>query len=122
MRSEASPTDGPPGPLREPTYYILAVLLDGPRHGYGIIRRAAELSDNQVRLSTGTLYTALDRLCEAGLAEPHGEEVVDGRARRYYRITGAGRQAVRTEAERMAAAARLVMRRLPPLPQPGVQQ
>jgi DNA-binding PadR family transcriptional regulator len=48
--------------MREPTYFVLASLLDGPLHGYAIIRRAAQLSGGRVRLATGTLYTALDRL------------------------------------------------------------
>ena len=52
--------------MRPPTYFLLASLLDGPLHGYAIIKRAAELSGNQVRLATGTLYTALDRLMTDG--------------------------------------------------------
>ena len=49
------------------SYFILAALLDGPRHGYGIIKQAAELSDGRVRLAAGTLYGALDRLTGRGL-------------------------------------------------------
>jgi DNA-binding PadR family transcriptional regulator len=37
---------------------VLAAMLDGPIHGYGIIRRAQELTDGRVRLAAGTLYTA----------------------------------------------------------------
>lgn len=97
--------------MREPTFHVLAALLDGPLHGYGIINRAQGLSGGRVRLAAGTLYTALDRLRDAGLAEVDREEIVDGRARRYYRLTGAGREALRAEAARMAAAARLVLDR-----------
>ena len=39
--------------MREPTYYTLAALLDGPLHGYAIIKRAAELSGGRVRLAAG---------------------------------------------------------------------
>ncbi|HEX4215073.1 MAG TPA: helix-turn-helix transcriptional regulator [Candidatus Dormibacteraeota bacterium] len=99
-------------PMREPTYYTLAALLDGPLHGYGIIRRAAELSDGQVRITAGTLYAALDRLSEMGWVEADGEEVVDGRLRRYYRLSGAGREALRAEADRLHHAAGVVMRRI----------
>lgn len=52
--------------MREPTYFVLASLLDGPLHGYGIIQRADELSAGRLRLATGTLYTALDRLTAEG--------------------------------------------------------
>lgn len=97
-------------PMREPTFHVLAAMLDGPLHGYGIIRRAHELTDGRVRLAAGTLYTALDRLRDTGLVDIDCEEIVDGRARRYYRLTGAGREALRTEARRMARAAKLVLR------------
>ena len=54
--------------LRTPSYYALAALIDGPLHGYAMVRRAAELSDGTVRLSTGTLFTHfLDRAIDAGL-------------------------------------------------------
>jgi PadR family transcriptional regulator, regulatory protein PadR len=95
-------------PMREPTYFVLASLLDGPLHGYAIIKRAEELSSGRIRLATGTLYTALDRLTAEGNVEFVREEVVDGRIRRYYALTDAGSVALTAEAERMAAAARLV--------------
>jgi PadR family transcriptional regulator, regulatory protein PadR len=94
--------------MREPTYFVLASLLAGPLHGYAIIKRAAELSGGRVRLATGTLYTALDRLTGEGLVEQVGEEIVSGRTRRSYALTGAGASAVRAEAMRMAEAARVV--------------
>jgi PadR family transcriptional regulator, regulatory protein PadR len=94
--------------MREPTYFVLASLLDEPLHGYAIIKRAEELSGGRVRLATGTLYTALDRLSGEGYVTVIREEVVSGRTRRTYALTGAGANAVRAEAERMAAAARVV--------------
>jgi PadR family transcriptional regulator, regulatory protein PadR len=97
--------------MREPTYFVLASLLDGPLHGYAIIKRSAELSDGRVRMATGTLYTALDRLTAEGYVEPVREEIVNGRARRSYGLTGPGATALRQEAQRMAAAAELVTSR-----------
>jgi PadR family transcriptional regulator, regulatory protein PadR len=96
--------------MRVPTFYILAAMLDGPIHGYGIIKRVQELSERRVQLPAGTLYGALDRLAEEGLVEVQREEIVDGRARRYYRLTGDGQEALRTEAARMESAARVVLR------------
>jgi DNA-binding PadR family transcriptional regulator len=95
--------------MREPTYFILAGLQGEPLHGYAIIKRADELSRGRVTIAAGTLYAALDRLSDEGLVEVAGEQVVNGRARRYYRLTGAGRSALRAEAERMAAAAQVVI-------------
>jgi PadR family transcriptional regulator, regulatory protein PadR len=96
------------GPMSEATYYVLAALLDERLHGYGIVKKATELSGGAVKLTTGTLYGALDRLVAQGLARPDGEEEVGGRLRRYYRITDAGAEAVRAEASRMRRAARAV--------------
>jgi PadR family transcriptional regulator, regulatory protein PadR len=97
--------------MREPTYFVLASLLDGPLHGYAIIKRAEESSHGRVRLATGTLYTALDRLGAEGLVELASEEVVSGRTRRSYKLTDTGRSAILTEAERMAEAASIVLSR-----------
>ncbi|HSR85096.1 MAG TPA: PadR family transcriptional regulator [Streptosporangiaceae bacterium] len=94
--------------MREPTYFVLAALLAGPLHGYAIIKRAEEISNGRVRLATGTLYTALDRLTAAGHVELVSELVVGGRVRRSYGLTDAGSAALRAEALRMSEAARLV--------------
>ncbi len=101
-------------PVRRPTYFVLAALLEGRAHGYGIIGRAADLSNGQVRLTAGTLYGALDRLGAEGLVEEAGEEVVNGRRRRYYQLTSAGREAVTAEAHLLDTAARAVLRRSAP--------
>lgn len=98
--------------MREPTFLILTALADGPRHGYGIVREVRVLSGGRTSLLTGTLYTALDRLTAEGLVEPDREEEVDGRLRRYYRLTAEGLAALTAETARLrqlttAAEARL---------------
>lgn len=105
--------------LRPASYFVLASILDGPLHGYAISARAAELSAGDVRLTAGTLYGALDRMADRGLVEADREETVDGRMRRYYRITTGGREAVEREADRLAAAARVVRRRRRAAPKPA---
>ena len=97
--------------ISEPSYFILAALLDGPLHGYGIIKQAAKLSDGRVRLPAGTLYGALDRLADQGLVLVDRQEVVQGRTRRYYRLTDHGIHALQGEAARMQQAAGVVTRR-----------
>ncbi|HEY3614498.1 MAG TPA: PadR family transcriptional regulator [Gaiellales bacterium] len=99
--------------MNEPTYFTLASLLDGPLHGYGIVKRASELSGGRVRIAAGTLYGVLDRLREQGLVSEEGQEIVDGRARRSYRLSAAGEAALTAEAARMQAAARVVRSRRP---------
>ncbi|MEV5411525.1 PadR family transcriptional regulator [Thermopolyspora sp. NPDC052614] len=98
--------------LSEPTYFILAALLDGPLHGHGIIKRVVDLSEGRVRLAVGTLYGALDRLAANNVITVDREEIVDGRQRRYFRITDDGRHMVIEEAGRMRQAASVVTGRL----------
>ena len=94
--------------FRPPSYFTLAALVDGPLHGYGIMRRARELSDGSVRVSTGTLYSILERALAQGLVVSGESYVVSGRERRDYTLTRAGRDALVAETERLAEAARVV--------------
>lgn len=95
--------------MTQSTYFILASLRGERRHGYGIIKRAEVLSAGRIRLAAGTLYGALDRLLKDELLATDGEEVVDGRSRRYYRLTDAGEAALQHEAQLMQDAARVVL-------------
>ena len=98
--------------MREPTYFLLAALLDGPQHGYAAAQRAVELSGGRVRLSAGTLYGALERLGREGLVAEEREELVRGRRRRYYRVTDDGAARLKQEAARMHHSAAVVRRAL----------
>ncbi|MEU4776319.1 helix-turn-helix transcriptional regulator [Micromonospora sp. NPDC023633] len=103
--------------MREPTFLILTALAGGPRHGYGIIREVTDLSAQRVTLLPGTLYAALDRLHAQGLVAPDREETVDGRLRRYYRLTPDGVRALDAETARLrqlATAAETRLRALRP--------
>lgn len=91
--------------VQEPTFFVLAALASGPKHGYGLIREASELSAGRVQLKVGTLYAALDRLQEQGLVSPAGQEVVDGRHRRYFELTDEGVGLLEAESERLEANA-----------------
>jgi DNA-binding PadR family transcriptional regulator len=92
--------------MTEQAYLVLVSLADGPRHGYGIVGAVRDLSDGVVRLGAGTLYGVLDRLSGAGFVVPDREEVVDGRLRRYYRLTEDGSAAAAAETARLQALAR----------------
>jgi PadR family transcriptional regulator, regulatory protein PadR len=98
--------------LRPPSYFTLAALIDGPLHGYAIMRRAAQLSDGTVRVSTGTLYSILERALGEGLIVAGNAYVVSGRERRDYALTPGGRLALQEESHRLARAARVVGTRL----------
>lgn len=86
-------------------FWILTALAAGRRHGYALLADVARLSEGEVTLRVTTLYASLDRLVREGRIRTAGEEVVDGRARRYYEITDAGRGELREEADRLHARA-----------------
>lgn len=98
--------------LRPPSYFTLAALIDGPLHGYAIMRRVSELSSGTVRITTGTLYSILDRALKEGLVVVGDAYVVSGRERRDYALTPAGRLALEAETSAIARAARVVGARL----------
>ena len=101
-------------PLAPATFQILLALVDEERHGYAIMKDAADRTDGSVRLGAGTLYGALKRLLESGLVEEGGErtdpELGDER-RRYYRLTEFGLRVARAEARRLEAMVRVARRK-----------
>lgn len=99
--------------MREPTWLVLTALAGVDRlHGYGIIKEVETLSQGRLHLRAGTLYATLDRLVGEGLLRCEGEEVVEGRLRRYYCLSAPGRAELTAEAERRQRIGRLALRRL----------
>ena len=98
--------------MHEATFLVLTSLAGASQHGYGILTDITELSGGRVRLRAGTLYTALDRLRTEGLVEVDREEVVDGRLRRYYRLTPDGARTLAAEATRLRSNASAALGRL----------
>lgn len=97
--------------VSEPMYFVLTSLLDGPMHGHAIMKEIGDLSGGRVKPSVGTLYGILERLADRGVIMVDREEIVNGRGRRYFKITESGHAVVEAEARRMHEAASLVMKR-----------
>ena len=94
-------------PLSPQVFHILLALAGGPVHGYAIMQEVERETDGTIRLGPGTLYGAIRRLRQDELIEEVESDAGDGR--RCYRLTSAGRAAVRREAarlERLVEAAR----------------
>jgi transcriptional regulator len=68
---------------------LLAVLDDGPKHGYAIVEALRERSGDVFDLPDGTIYPALHRLEESELITSEWHQV-QGRRRRTYEITNTG--------------------------------
>lgn len=75
---------------------LLAVIEPGPIHGYAVIEALQRRSGGTLTLPTGTVYPALRRLEDSGFISGQWS-IVDGRRRRTYRLTAAGRRALREE-------------------------
>ncbi len=84
--------------LTESTYYILLSLVK-PQHGYGIMLMTEEMSHGRIRLAAGTLYGALNALCDKGwiIQLP----VEDGSRKKEYKLTDAGRTILAKEVARL---------------------
>ena len=73
---------------------VLAILDEGESYGYAILKRIDELSDGAMGWTDGMLYPLLHRLERLGYVEGYWVSPPEGRRRRYYRITPAGREAL----------------------------
>lgn len=69
---------------------ILAVLADGPRHGYAIAREIERRSADALKMGEGALYPALRALEREGLVVSQWETMPSGPARRTYTLTDTG--------------------------------
>ncbi len=90
--------------LTEAVYCIL-LALNEPRHGYGIMQLAAQLSGGRVKLAAGTLYGALGTLCEKGWIKELPMQA--GSRRKEYLITEAGLAVVQAELDRLRQLVRI---------------
>ncbi len=79
------------------TPLVLAILAEGDSYGYAILQRVRELSGGALEWTDGMLYPVLHRLERAGLVESRWEKAETGRRRKYYRVTGAGREQLTQE-------------------------
>jgi len=75
---------------------LMAVLRDGPAHGYAIITALRERSAGRFELAEGTIYPALHKLESAGLVSSSWD-ASGGRRRRVYALTADGRRAQEAE-------------------------
>lgn len=87
-------------PLAPRDLLILAVLAEGPNHGYGIIKDVEERSSDEVLLDPANLYRCLRRMSADGWINENAPDARDER-RRTYRITASGKTMLRNEVQRL---------------------
>jgi DNA-binding PadR family transcriptional regulator len=98
---------GEHGPVSDQLFHILLSLVDGPKHGYGIIQEVEGRTRGELTLGASTLYSAIKRIRARGWVE-EVDAPVEGEdpRRRYYGLTREGRRVVREEARRLEALVR----------------
>ena len=94
-------------PLTPAVFFILLALADGEKHGYAIMQEVEVLSDQQVHMGPGTLYTTIQRLLDLALIMETTNPKTEDSRRRYYQLTGAGKALLETEIGRMSSVLRL---------------
>jgi len=98
--------------LSPPSFWILTALVGARRHGYEILSETTHASAGRMSLKVTTLYSALERLEREGLIAADGDEIVNGRARRYYVLTDHGTAALTAQVDALEADARIARARL----------
>ena len=91
-------------PLKPVVFQVLLSLVDGERHGYGLVQDIAERSAARIELEPGNLYRVLKAMMDEGVIEEAERRPApdrDDERRRYYRITPFGRKVAMAEAARL---------------------
>ena len=71
---------------------ILRTLVYGPSHGHAIAKHVQHVSEEALRIETGSLYPALHKLEGRGWIAAEWKKSDKGKRARYYRLTPAGRE------------------------------
>ena len=98
------------------TPLVLAILSEGESYGYALSKRVRELSGGELEWSDGMLYPLLHRLERLEWVTTAWRVPPEGRRRRYYAVTDAGRAALadqRRQWDAVTSALTGVWQRLP---------
>ena len=97
---------------------ILKALSWGPRHGYAVAEWIRAITDEELLVEEGPLYTALHRLERNGWLNAEWGYSENNRRAKYYELSRAGRQQLRAEVtswERYARAVGKALAAMTPL-------
>lgn len=92
---------------------ILRIAALRPIHGYAILHRIQQLSNDALQIRQGSLYPALYRLEERGWLESDWQAAESGRNAKFYSLTKLGRRQLEAEKaswKRLCAAISLVLK------------
>jgi PadR family transcriptional regulator len=89
---------------------VLRILSRGPMHGWGIMQRLRDLTDDVFQVTPGSLFPALQRIEERGWASGSWNTSENNRRAKYYAITRAGRRQLAAEEAHWSAITHAVAR------------
>jgi transcriptional regulator len=89
---------------------ILRLVARGPMHGWGLMKRLSELTDDVFQATPGAVFPALQRIEESGWVTGEWGVSENNRKARFYTITKAGRRQLEKEREHWNAIATAVTR------------
>lgn len=78
---------------------VLRALSWGTMHGYAVARFIRQGSDGSFKVLDGALYTSLHRMEERGWVDSEWGTSEKKKRAKFYRLTAAGRRALRSETE-----------------------
>ena len=78
---------------------ILKAVSLAPEHGYGILLRIAQISNEALTIEQGALYPALARLERQRLLEATWGVSNNNRQAKFYQLTAAGKKRLREETD-----------------------
>lgn len=78
---------------------VLRALSWGTMHGYAVARFIRNGSDGTFKVLDGALYTALHRMEERGWVQSEWGTSEKKKRAKFYRLTAAGRRALRAETD-----------------------
>jgi transcriptional regulator len=109
MKPDATKTELLQGTL---DLLILQTLTGGPLHGYAIVQRIQQRSEDVLLVEEGSLYPALYRMEAKGWIAAEWGKSENNRRAKYYSLTRAGRKQLEEEVavwQRMARAITLIL-------------
>ena len=87
---------------------VLKAVENGPMHGWGITLHIQNVSNDVLRVEEGSLYPALHRMEKAGWVKAEWGLSENNRRARFYKITPAGRNQLRSEQEKWESVAQAI--------------
>src|SRR5919204_1443488 len=92
---------------------ILRVIALEPMHGWAIAQRIRQTSNDQLRVGQSALYPALHKLEQQGWIAAEWRASAHNRRAKYYKLTAAGRKALKAETaqwDRLSAAIAMILK------------